>query len=325
MRSRPNQRANERGAALLIVLLLVATMSFIALAISERTVLAATRSGNVRARGEILWIALGVEELARAALIESAQGEGAMTPEHPLFAAPREIPFDGGGAVITFADRTRCFNVNAIGATNAEEDPGEQEFGALVDAIDNLPAGADRLGAAIRDWIDDDSLQEPGGAEDSYYAGLPAPYRTGGVPLGDVSEIRAIAGGELEIYAALRRFLCALPVREPVKLNVNMLTPEDAPLISAMTGGAVTAADAADVISQRPAGGYAAGGDFWAAPVFTANPLPAEVTGRAAATSEYVEAYAVISVGDVAMNVSMLFQTGGGSARLVSRRFERFE
>ena len=59
------RKSAERGAALVIVLLLVATLSFIALAISERTALSANRAVNARSRSELLWLGLGAEALAR--------------------------------------------------------------------------------------------------------------------------------------------------------------------------------------------------------------------------------------------------------------------
>lgn len=321
--------AGEKGAALVIVLLLVATMSFIALAISERTALSARRSVNAAARSEALWLGTGAEALARAALKAAAEGSDKMTPDSPLFAAPIELPMEGGGAVMAFADRTRCFNLNTLIAAGEgdEQGPNEdaaKEFAALIDA--SGASGGEGVIAAIVDWIDADSLQEPRGAEDGVYAGLPTPYRTGAGPLADISEIRAMSGVDRALYQSLASHLCAYPGGAPVGVNVNMLDTDDAPLLAALTGGKIAAAEAAEAIRDRPAAGYESAEAFWAQQAFAGMELSEAQRGRARLTSGYIEAYAVITYAEATVNLSMLFEVSGeGGPRLISRRLERFD
>ena len=71
----------QRGAALLIVLLLAATLSFIALASMENTSLSAARAVNVNARSEALWRALATETLARKAIETAEAWEIALTSQ----------------------------------------------------------------------------------------------------------------------------------------------------------------------------------------------------------------------------------------------------
>lgn len=329
MRGWAKSPGGQSGAALVIVLLLIATMSIIALAISEKTALSAKRSINVRTRAEALWLATGAEALARSAIATAAKGADRMTLETPLFAAPIEFPLGGGGIVIAFADRTRCFNLNALAASGDDGGDGPDkraaaELAALIDEVDG--AGGDGVIAAIADWLDADSLQQPRGAEDDYYAGLATPYRTGSGPLADVSEVRAIAGVSRDLYLSLGRFLCVHGDGKPASINVNMLGPDDAPLLAALSGGQVSAAKAADAIRARPAGGFANVEAFWAQPAFAGVEISPEVRSRAKLTSDYVEAYAVVTDAETTINVSMLFEVSGESApRLVLRRLERFD
>lgn len=321
----------QRGAALVIVLMLVATLSFIALAISERTVLAASRSVNARARGELLWIGFGAEALARAAIKAAvAAEEGGMTRDSHLFAAPVEFPFEGGSAVMVFRDRTRCFNLNSL--VSGEDDmagPNETsvaELKALFESAREVPNGGNALIDAVIDWIDPDSLQQPRGAEDGYYAGLPAPYRTGGARLADVSELRAMANANRALYQAVRPLLCALPNADPAPINVNMLTPDEAPLLAGLTGGSLSRSQAESVIRDRPPGGYDTLEQFWSHDAFAGAEIPEAVRARARLTSAYIEAYAVMNYGEAAANLSMLFEvSGNGAPRLLRRRIERFD
>lgn len=322
--------SNQAGAALVIVLLLIATMSFIALAISERTVLSAKRSVNARARGELLWLGFGAETLARSAIKAATESaEGLMTPETPLFAAPIEFPIEGGGAVMSFADRTRCFNLNSLVTVNSNEESAAnedavEELKQLMDAVG--ATGGEGVVAAIIDWIDADSLQEPRGAEDSFYAGLPTPYRTGSAPLADPSELRAIAGVDRERYQALGALFCARLNDSPAIINLNMLDADDAPLLAALTRGQISAAEALDVIRARPEGGYASAEAFWTSDAFAGKEISEDMRNRGKLTSRFIEAYAVISFGEATANLSLLFEVpDDGAPRLISRRLERFD
>lgn len=320
----------QSGAALIIVLLLVATMSFIALAISENTVLSARRSHNARSRGEVLWLGFGAENLARAAIRSALENtQTGMTADSPLFAAPREFPIEGGDLVMSFADRTRCFNINSLVAADndgqsALNKPAAEELQKLMDAF--RAPGGEAMIAAIVDWIDADSLQQPRGAEDDHYASLPTPYRTGAAPLADISELRAIAGVDRERYRLLASRLCAYPDNAPTHINVNMLGESDAPLLSALTGGQLSVDEAADVIRNRPPGGYPNADSFWQAKAFEGKQISDAMRERVKLTSQFIEAYAVINYGGTTANLSMLFEASeNGSPRLIVRRLERFD
>lgn len=330
--TRRHSKSGERGAALVIVLLIVATLAFVAIAISEKTVLAASRAVNMRARAELAWRAIGVEALARGAVKAAFEAEGeTIGRESPLFAQPTEIPMEDGSAVIAFADRTRCFNLNSLvtagdGGQTVANAPAVAEFDALVASIPDAPASGAQVAAAIVDWIDADTLQSAGGAEDDVYAGMPTPYRTGATLLADVSEMRAMAGVSRGHYAALRPRVCALPNSEPAPININLLAPDDAPLLVALTNGELSEGEARDLIAATPAGGYENLEAFWAAPQFEGLEISLEARQRVKLTSRFVEAYAVISYNDVSTNLGLLFDVDDdGDARLIARRFERFE
>ncbi|MEX0645900.1 MAG: hypothetical protein WD076_11350, partial [Parvularculaceae bacterium] len=205
MTRRRNSR-DQSGAALIVVLLLVATLSFIALAIGERSVLAANRSANVRLASELYWQAIGAEAVASRAIEAAMKATpGKLSSDNPLVAAPINVPFEGGSARLTVADRTRCFNVNSLVRAGAEGDesanePAAKELAELFAAGNAGSAGAEALAAGIVDWIDANNFQEPGGAEDGLYTALPTPYRSGAAPLADITEVRAIAGVDRGLY-----------------------------------------------------------------------------------------------------------------------------
>ncbi|MBT8473716.1 MAG: type II secretion system minor pseudopilin GspK [Marinicaulis sp.] len=320
----PYRKRSQRGAALLIVLLLVATLSFIALAVTERTTLAASRAYNARARGEALWLALGAERLAVAALQEIvAASPDRMSLDAPWAQEPMLIPLDGGTARIFFADATACFNVNSFVATatgGREKPPPQVEMETLVDNYEIGQFQAEQLVSVIKDWIDPDNLREPQGAEDGTYETKPSPYKTAGGPIASISEIRAVEGVTREIYGSLKPLLCALPDENPSAININMLTPSDAPLLAAVLGPTVDIEQAAAIIARRPEGGFPDLASFLPEDELTSLGIEAAPGDRFALTSRYMQARAEIVYNDAVIEMTVDFAIEGSNVKVLARR-----
>jgi len=317
----------QRGAALIIVLLLAATLSFLVLALVAATTQSVRRTGGAAIRGELLWRATSAEIIAKAAINEALlaadQGGPPLTRAHPLFSQQLDIPFTNGAGAIVFADASRCFNINSL-AEGVDSDSGAgpmAEFVTLLTGLGLSDGEAQTIAGAAKDWIDDDTTQEIGGAEDSFYAGLPTPYRTGGTAIASVSELRAMKGVTGAIFAAISPYLCAHPDSAPAILNINVLRPQDAPLLTAAGGGALDPSIAADLLEKRPPGGWANTEQFLALPPFQDDDFDAQGFGaRISVTPQYIEALAGATVNDIDMNVRLMFSaTDSRNIVLVSR------
>lgn len=314
-------RDRQRGAALLIVLLLAATLSFVALSAMEKTALASARSINVNARGEALWRAFAVETLALSAIDEIlAQQNATMSLDDPWASDPIELPLEDGAARVVFADRTSCFNINSLGAPFNRErgSAAEAEFIRLASFLGVSEFEATALAEAIGDWIDEDTNRRPQGGEDEYYTALPSPYRAGNQPMASVSELRAVKGVSRETYAVLKPHLCAAGVLEPTPVNVNMLAETHAPLLAAVLGSQATPQAAADIIAARPPGGYATVEAFLSSSSVAA--LNIQNTGRFQVKSRFIEARAEIIYDTALIEMTSIIETGGNGARVLARR-----
>ncbi len=314
-------RNNQRGSALLIVLLLAATLSFVALSAMERTSLAAARAGNVTARSEALWRALAVETLAVAVIRTAYEtNHGKMSLDDPWAAAPVDLPMDGGAARVVFTDATACFNINSLGARDDEAaaSAATVEFIRLAGHLGIGEFDARALAEAIADWIDQDTNRRPQGAEDEYYTTLPSPYRAGNAPMAAVSELRAVKGVNRDVYAALKPALCALRDAGPSPVNVNMLAERHAPVLAAMLGDKATLQAAAEIIAARPPGGYDKVENFLATPALKA--LDVAGTGRFQTTSRYVLARAEIVYDTALLEMTSEIAVGGSGAQVILRR-----
>src|SRR3546814_10890419 len=129
-----------------------------------------------------------------------------------------------------------------------------RQFGELMTLLGIDPGEAQAIAGAAADWIDSDSNEGRLGAEDNVYRSMPGAYLPANRKMADVSELRAVRGVTPKIYARLRTWICALPVTDPVKLNVHTMAPEQAPRVSMLLPGEIHFAEARAVLAARPAG-----------------------------------------------------------------------
>jgi general secretion pathway protein K len=279
----------ERGAALLAVLLLVAVMGALAVTALERLRLSTALAINNAALDQARAYAVGVESL----LALTADDLIAASPERTTLAGgwngqTRQIPMPGGGMVeATIRDGGNCFNINSVaeGQVPTALTPrpmGVDQFTGLMRVLEVPEREARRIAEAAGDWVDADMDRSREGAEDADYLGGQAARRVGNTFFAEVSELRALAGMTPEIYARLRPWLCALPVTDLSPININTLSPEQAPLLAMLAPGQISLEAARQAIAQRPAAGWEATSEFWNSPglLHVRVPLDAQLQPR---------------------------------------------
>jgi general secretion pathway protein K len=260
----------ERGAALLAVLLLVAVTGAIAAAALEKLSLSRQVATNSVALDQARFYAAGVEEVAMLALDDMIQASpNRTTLEGGWNGMVRRVALPGGGiAQVGVRDGGNCFNVNSV----VEGDPrtrlvrrpsGVLELVGLMRVLQVPEGEARRIAEAAADWVDSNSVPEPAGAEDSLYAAGAEPYRTANTLFADVGELAALAGMTPAIMARLRPWLCALPVTDLSPININTLTPEQAPLLAMFAPDRLDVGRARAILSSRPTDGWGSQVEFW--------------------------------------------------------------
>lgn len=252
----------ESGAALFSTLLIIAAMTIAALvAMTALTsALQLARIGDSRTDG--FWQVRSSEVAGQAILADLIdRTDGKLTERTPGLGEVIEFPLQSGGLVSArIQDGTNCFNLNALAVPGdggwAINDDALDAFKALLLALDLSLYEADQLSGALADWIDTDSLVRPNGAEDPGYSQLDPPYRTAGAPLQGWRELRAIGPYTPELIERLRPVACVRPTYRQSVLNINTLTPLQAPLLSALYASELTPQDARRVLEQRPTTGW---------------------------------------------------------------------
>ncbi|MGM3160293.1 type II secretion system minor pseudopilin GspK [Dickeya undicola] len=279
----------QRGVALLIVMLMLALMVTIAASITERSGKAWQRTSNLLNRTQARWYALGAEALISSTLQRDAQA----SPESTFIGQPwskvdHQMMADGSEIRAQVLDGQACLNLNALSPakkttpnnasgngsnsnnsdgnsntdTNTQSPPSKggnpgqgpyaaQVFRQLLIVLGDDPKQAERVTDAVRDWIDEDSEPLMNGAEDDSYVN----FHPGNQRMTDVTELRAVMGVDAALYRRLLPYVCVLPVDKLV-VNVNTLTPESAPLLSALFMGEMSVDAAERILQQRPPQGW---------------------------------------------------------------------
>ena len=254
--------SSERGAALLSVLMMVAAMSVAAITAIDalaRTV-HISRAGQLRS--DAVWAIRSAEAYGQSYLAEIfALTSGRLVANTPGFGEPQVFSTPRFDVSATLEPAGNCFNLNALAVTS---DGGgvtinETEYAqylALLTASGLFQGDARALADGLADWMDGDDETRASGAESRMYQAETLPYRTSGQMLANLSELRAIKGYVPETMDKLDGLICAYPTTSQNKLNINLLTSEQAPLLTALFSSQLSVDAARGLIETRPVNGW---------------------------------------------------------------------
>ena len=261
----PHNLSKQKGAALLMVLMVLAVVSVLAANSGEQVRYLMKRAENVQLLEQAYWYGLGGEELAREVLMRDvSQSYTHLKQDWATQGAV--FPIDGGSLKGEIQDLNHCFNLNALREGDAREKEvplAHQVFTALIKALDIPEYNAEILRQRIKDWIDADAaVTGHQGLEFGYYTDKGVPYSVPNQLMVDRTELYLLNTGVEELEQKVMPFLCALP-NELLEINVNTLQENDAPLLVALTLGKVELEKAQSIIQQRPESGFTSLDDFW--------------------------------------------------------------
>ena len=321
----PTER--ERGAALLTVLLLVAMIAVLAGTALERLRLTTRLAGNALGGEQARDYARAAEALATSKVTDMlGTSRDRVTLAGGWSNRPFGLPLPGGGlAVARVTDGGNCFNLNSLVSrqgpniyTSAQSFAQRLQFVRLMRLIGIPAQAAERIAPATADWLDTDSDQQGGGAEDPTYLAKATPYRTAGTLMADPSELRAVDGVTPDIYATLRPWVCTLPIAQTSPINVNTLTPEQAPLVAMLFADTLSVDAARGMILRRPPQGYKDASTFLNAAGNGATP---EGGAGLATTSTWFALGIDVTNGTARLQERALIDASRLPARLVARQW----
>jgi general secretion pathway protein K len=316
MNGRYYSPVQQRGVALIMVLLAMVLIVMLAAGMTQQQSVRVFKAGHYLAQQQGASIALGAEAFASRMLVrdfEEDKEDNKMVDSLDEFWAENAavLPIDDNGvAEIQIDDLSGRINLNDLVAANGQANPLIKE--RVTQLLAALGITAFRVDALI-DWIDnDDQTVSAYGAEDGQYLMTNPGYRAGNQPFVNVTELRLIDGMTEEAYEALQPHVATLPVTG-LGINVNTATAE----VIRSLSDKLTEAQAASILEKRKEGRFENVQDFLAQPELAGLGLKStDLSVR----SHFFEVISRITYDDRVVNmVSMVFRNPEGKVRTVQR------
>jgi general secretion pathway protein K len=248
-----NRIAKQQGVAVILVMLIVAMATTLAVYISQQQSLwqrqVETQFDHAQARR------LGIAGIdwARAVLADDAASSSTDYETEMWTLRLPSMPVENGEVIGVIEDRQGLFNLNSVVRDGLSSSPEIVKFQRLLTTL-NLPVS---LAYSLADWIDSDSeVQAEGGAEDGYYLSLPHPYLTANRPLLELGELSRIKGFDSQTIARLQPFVSVLPIVGAI--NVNFAPAE----VLASIADNMSLSDARIMVQQRHGNPFKDKADF---------------------------------------------------------------
>lgn len=251
----------QRGMALLVVLLLLAAMTLVASQMLGRYRQTWQHSHTLLRQAQLREYFLGGEAFVARVLYQDLLDSPQKTSLAQYWAAQGNVwPIGEIALQAEVRDEQACFNLNSL-QNHDEREPDnlaryrEGVFIALLEGLEVEGIRARQLAARLEDWLDSNRDPQLQGAEDNDYMALIPAYLPANQPMLNRSELRAVTGFDRALYQALGPFICVLPERD-LAININTLRDDQAPLLAALFLDTLPLKDAQALIKRRPPEGW---------------------------------------------------------------------
>lgn len=237
----PPENPSERGAAVIMAMLIVALAASASAFLMWQNHLWFRQVENIDQQAQARWVARAAVHWAGAILQDDKNAYDHESEPWALRLPPLEV--EGGEVQGWVTDAQAKFNLNNL-VQGGKQNPTELAMARRLFEQQGLDA---KILNALLDWMDEDSdISYPGGAEDMQYLALIPPSRAANRPLQSVSELARIQGFTADDIRRIQPYVTALPAK--TEINVNSAPAE---LLSALSDG-LTVSEARVLIKQRP-------------------------------------------------------------------------
>jgi len=251
---------DEKGAALIIVLGVVAMIAAWAATAAYEDMVSLRRAENLQQASRAYMASESLLAVAQHFLREDAKDSVTDDLEETWAQAFPPLPLDEGLVAGEIVDENRYFNLNDLVNAQGQVDPLVLEIAKRLFFLLEVPtAQVDKL----VDWMDADGRTNgPSGAEDGNY--YDKPYRIKNARLDRWQELGLIDGFDAAMQKVLRSVFTVRPVPATGKTLININTADQKLLMALFPK--MQEADAMVFIGGRPYDGVAAAvsGQLWA-------------------------------------------------------------
>ncbi len=319
----------QTGAALIIVLLILAFMISIAATMTERLAVNFTRIENRLSHQQAYWYGIGVEALAKYGIKISYEDSDIINLSQPWALENQIYPLEYGQAQGTIRDMQACFNINALTKETQQENSETKPY--LLNVwqrileelgVDNYQAEV--IADATKEFLDpDDRVLSGYGVEDNVYEALQPAYVAVNGMMADNTELRAVYQMNHEIMQLVAPVVCAIPW-DDFRLNINTISEKEKVILVALFSSKLSLDDAASLIKSRPFDGWQSVDDFLAEAEITVidRATKDKAKGYLTTDSRYFELDAEVIVNESRVRIrSLLYSRDRKDVTVIRRRF----
>ncbi|MET6677174.1 type II secretion system minor pseudopilin GspK [Citrobacter amalonaticus] len=330
----------ERGVALLVVLILLVMMSALAAKISQQFCRHLQKTHYQVSQQTLRWAIARQQKVLENVLQKAASAESAGLSPVGDWAQPLETHGDNYTVVSQVEDARTCFNVNSLLAVDAAPAPTdgsalpekpvrEQIFEQLLVDSGVGTLAAEEIDQQLLDYLDADNVTVKEGQEADAWANVTPARGPANQMMRTLSEIKLLPAFPQSAWSKASTLLCALPDTDGT-VDVNTLTPEQAPLLAAVFTGVLTKDDAARLIDSRPEEGWESLDAF--SKVLESNypqtkAILAQVQDRVAVNSRYFRVNTTGNTDDLTLRVVSQLHVDSEAGKVVTwqRRYRMVE
>ncbi|MDC9522740.1 type II secretion system minor pseudopilin GspK [Pseudoalteromonas sp. Angola-31] len=322
-------KRESRGAALVIVLFIVALAAILAVEMSANLMVQVQKSTNLQGHQQAKWYVYGGEELAIKALKLSKDDDPDKTSLDQVWAmqGDTQYPVDNGTLSGKITDLQACLNLNALGEapdpnSTSKTNPAHKALFALLENIEDLPAeeSEEAMADSVFDWLDENSITYRSGAEEDEYLSRDYPYMSANSLFASPSELRLVKGFNPLVMEKVLPFVCVIPGSPLLSINVNTLLPEQALILSAMIDE-LSLSGAEAVIAARPETGFDSVDEFFSEVQQQGGTNLDSVKELFSINSEYFKLQTQATFVDLRFSMTTLLHAKNGEVTILARKF----
>lgn len=246
------RKADERGVALLLALLVLALLVALILEFDAESRREYREAAAFRDNFKASMLTRAAVQAARAVLQQDFYRDRQTGTFYDgptdLWALPIKNYAIGDGLLSAqIEDERGKLNLNDLAANPGDELQRKTKIFRVKRLFELLQVKPDLVDAVI-DWVDQDEVPEPTGAESLYYQSQRPPYRAANLPLQSLGDLRLVKGFTPDIVERLSRYVTVYPAEGGAAVNLNTADP----MVIQALDPAITQTMAMEIVQGRP-------------------------------------------------------------------------
>jgi len=246
------QKADERGIALLLALLVLTLLVALILEFDAEARREYREAAAFRDTFKANMLTRAAVQAARAVLqqdfLRDKQTGEKFDGLSDLWAMPiRNYAIGDGRLNAQLADERGKLNLNDLAAKAADDLQQNTKVQRVKRLFELLQLSPDLVDSLI-DWVDQDDIPQPAGAESLYYQSQKPAYRAADRPLSALGDLRLVKGFTPDIIERLSRYVTVYPLEGGAPINLNTAEP----LVIQALDPAITPTMATEIVQGRP-------------------------------------------------------------------------